>query len=284
MKGEARGARWLRVSLPGEGAGRLEEVRAHLAAVGAFETSLAREAAREVLTARLPPDEPRDLEDRVECLLHALDPRGEAALETARAGGAWEPGWRGVYEGARVPPFRIRPPWTPVEPGLLDIAIDPRGAFGSGGHGTTEASLRALAAACGGAAGAAILDVGAGSGVLSVAAARLGLLPSALEAEPAAREACRRTAALNGVAVRVLEVAIEEVRERFPLVVANLSAHLCRTHARGLRGALAPGGILIASGFGPGNAAGVLLALGLGPGEVHLSSDGAWAAVAVRAP
>src|SRR5438067_4851283 len=135
---------------------------------GLFEAAGALEIAhgKGELVARFAGDEPRYLEDRVEAWLHLVDRKGQATLETASGEGPWLPGWQAIYFGADVAGFRIRPPWA--RPG--EIVIDPRGGFGTGLHPTTEVALLLLRNERGGTA----LDVGSGSGVLSIAAARRG--------------------------------------------------------------------------------------------------------------
>ena len=125
----------------------------------------------------------------------------------------------------------------------LPIVVDPRGAFGSGLHPSTRLALTLLDTA----RGKTLLDAGAGSGILSVAGARLGFeIICAVELEPCARECCARTARENGVMVNVLKAI---PAERFDLVVANMPAATLLKLAARLRAAVAPGGRLIVSGL-----------------------------------
>src|SRR5438445_3912293 len=123
--------RRLRLVLPAHAA---RQVAGLLRSIGALEVALEPAGEREALVARFAAEEPRFLEDRVEAWLHSLDPKGQAALETAAGEGLWQPGWRAVYAGAVIGPFRIRPPWAAAGGDRLDVMIDPRGAFGSGLH------------------------------------------------------------------------------------------------------------------------------------------------------
>jgi ribosomal protein L11 methyltransferase len=161
--------------------------------------------------------EPEGLEDRIEVFLQLIDPQARAQLWTARDGGPWLEGWRAVYSGVDVGRFQIRPPWLAERNAIL---IDPRGAFGSGSHPSTRLALKLLDEVIDGYQGKRMLDVGAGSGILAIAAAKHGLISSFIELEPAAREACRRTAALNGVPLRELE----RLEGEFDLICANLPA------------------------------------------------------------
>ena len=103
------------------------------------------------------------------------------------------------------------------------VLIDPGRAFGSGSHPSTLLALAALEALV--LPGSTVLDVGCGSGVLAVAAARLGAgRVVAIDIDPAAHEATLDNAARNGVAVEVSATPLGEVAGRFDVVVANLLA------------------------------------------------------------
>ncbi|HEX4385479.1 MAG TPA: 50S ribosomal protein L11 methyltransferase [Myxococcales bacterium] len=227
-----------------------------------------------MVTAAFDDGQPEGLEDRVEQFLHLIDREGAAELQTALGDGPWLAGWRAIYQGVDIKRFRIRPPWMAApEDGLL-IVVDPRGAFGSGLHPSTRIALMLLDTA----RGKTMLDVGAGSGILSVACTRLGFEAiCAAELEPSAREACARTARENGVTVKVLEAM---PAERFDLVVANMPAATLRKLAADLRAAVAPGGRLIVSGTRSEDLPGLLRALGGETRELR-SPDGSWAAAEI---
>jgi ribosomal protein L11 methyltransferase len=94
----------------------------------------------------------------------------------------------------------IGPPWESQPEGAVAVSIDPGRAFGTGAHPTTQLCLEFLLDLDRG----SLLDVGCGSGVLSIAAAKLGFGPvSAIDHEPAAVEATRDNARRNGVDVEV---------------------------------------------------------------------------------
>jgi len=240
-------ARWIRIRLASPRLGLLEDL---FWAAGAEGVTLAR-GGRE-LVARFPPEAPVDLVDRVEGWLTLVDREG-ARLETAAgdAGGpgGWVEGWRAIYSGALVgDTFAVRPTWTPPTPGRLDIVIDPRGAFGSGLHPTTRMALLLMEGRVG---AGALLDLGAGSGVLSVAAARMGAQVTAVENNLEARETCRRTAALNGVHVDVEERPLDAIVGQFPQIVANLPGPVLLRLAPSIRRLAAPGALLALSGWRP---------------------------------
>ncbi|MGH3995723.1 MAG: 50S ribosomal protein L11 methyltransferase, partial [Pseudonocardiaceae bacterium] len=118
--------------------------------------------------------------------------RGEQVAE------GWAERWKHFHEpalvGGRV---FVRPPWTEPRPGTLDLAIDPGQAFGTGAHPTTRLSLELLLDL---EPDGSFADLGCGSGVLAIAAARLGFAPvAAVDTELVALEATRANAAANGV-------------------------------------------------------------------------------------
>ncbi|MEO0493969.1 MAG: 50S ribosomal protein L11 methyltransferase [Actinomycetota bacterium] len=114
--------------------------------------------------------------------------------------------WRSHAGDYRAGPFHVRPPWIDgqVPADAIELVIDPGHAFGSGSHPTTRLMLAALAEHV--RAGDRVVDLGTGSGVLAVAAARLGAEVLGIDIDPAAATAVAENAAANGVAdlVRVL--------------------------------------------------------------------------------
>jgi len=145
----------------------------------------------------------------------------------------------------------IVPAWQEVTtpPDVLRVGIDPGAAFGLGDHPTTVLTLRLLRSVMW--PGATVLDVGCGSGVLSVVAARLGApYVEAIDISSAAVEATVANAARNGVAgvVAASTRALAEVEERFDVVLANLLAPIVVELAADLRRVTAPAGALIVSG------------------------------------
>jgi ribosomal protein L11 methyltransferase len=246
---------------------RLRDLDDLLAAAGALEIA----HAPGELVARFAPDEPRYLEDRLEVWLHLVDRAGAATLESARGGGPWTPGWQAVYSGADVAGFKLRPPWATLEGG--EIVIDPRGGFGSGLHPSTGIALALLRNA----QGASALDVGSGSGVLSIAAARRGMNVTAIELEEGARHLTRGNAERNGAQVRVLDAALDELDERFDLVLANMPGGILGKLSAQLLARVSPGGSIILSGTLRDELDPLLARFGLPVRERMVSSDGEWA-------
>lgn len=155
------------------------------------------------------------------------DGDGEAALKSefrdvssdAVAAG-WEDRWKEFHRPIRAGGLWIGPPWVEAPPAERVVIVDPGRAFGTGAHPTTRACIELLA----GLERGSVLDAGCGSGVVSVAAARLGFGPLfAVDLDEVAVEVATETARLNGVDVRVsrADVLVDELPAT-DVVVANI--------------------------------------------------------------
>jgi ribosomal protein L11 methyltransferase len=147
----------------------------------------------------------------------------------------------------------VAPPWdvpAASAAGPLTIVVQPSMGFGTGHHATTRLCLDALQRLD--LRGRSVLDVGTGSGVLAIAASRLGAHPVvAIDDDADAAQAARENVALNaGTAV---DVRVQDLRAgalgRFDVVLANLTGALLAAAAARLRDLTTPGGHLILSGF-----------------------------------
>jgi ribosomal protein L11 methyltransferase len=163
---------------------------------------------------------------------------------------AWKEYFHVLHVGRRVV---IKPSWrdyTP-QPGEVVLELDPGMAFGTGLHPTTHMCLELLEQYV--QQGMRVLDVGTGSGILALAAAKLGAASVlALDVSSVAVEAAQANAQANGLAERitVLPGSVEETPETtYDLVVANIIARVIADLAPALVASLAPGGLLIASGI-----------------------------------
>lgn len=132
----------------------------------------------------------------------------------------WEDRWRTFHQPARVGGLWIGPPWETPDDDLVAVVIDPGRAFGTGAHPTTRLCLELLQRV----EPRALVDVGCGSGVLSIAAALLGFAPvTGVDIEEAAVEATRANARVNGVEVTALLVAADAPLPRADIGIANIS-------------------------------------------------------------
>ena len=135
------------------------------------------------------------------------DAAGEAQIQKAfgavsveRVAAGWQDAWKSFHRGVRIGPLWVGPPWSEPPHDATAIVIDPGQAFGTGSHPTTRLCLELLLDL----ERTSVVDVGCGSGVLAIAAAKLGFAPvTALDHDPAAIEATRRNADANAVAVDV---------------------------------------------------------------------------------
>jgi ribosomal protein L11 methyltransferase len=196
----------------------------------------------------------------------------------------WDQRWRSfhkplVIEGGRL---GVRPPWESRPHGVdIDLVIDPGQAFGTGAHATTRLCLEfMLELAAPGSGG--FLDLGCGSGVLAIAAARLGWEPvAAVDFDPVAVEAAASNASVNGVAIEVgrHDLRVDPVMVA-PTVAANLLRPLLLTWAARLNGPSELPERVIASGLLVDEAdevAGAFAATGLR--ELGRRESGDWAAL-----
>ena len=113
----------------------------------------------------------------------------------------WADRWREFHRPVRIGSLWVGPPWEAPPADAVAVAVDPGRAFGTGAHATTRLCLTLLLDLPRG----SVLDVGCGSGVLAIAAARLGFGPVvAIDVDPAAIEATRANAVANAVEVETV--------------------------------------------------------------------------------
>lgn len=167
----------------------------------------------------------------------------------------WATAWKKFFHcqkvGERV---IVCPPWKEYDPAgddNLTVRIDPGMAFGTGSHPTTILMIRALEKY--GKQGMSLLDIGCGSGILSITAALLGFEPvKGIDIDPNAVEAARSNALLNGVADKIefrLGNFVRGESAKYELVVANLLPHLILELNLDVARVVTPGGLYLVSGI-----------------------------------
>lgn len=191
------------------------------------------ERARAIMLELFPQGfEESDGVDGVELAAYT-DSAGEERLWSAFGGARsteveedWEDRWRAFHRPVRVGPLWIGPPWETADEGALAVVVDPGRAFGTGGHATTRLCLELLLDLPRG----SLLDVGCGSGVLSIAAVKLGFEPVlAIDLDPQAIEATARNAEANGAAVEArLADALADPLPAVDIAVVNIALDVDR--------------------------------------------------------
>ena len=157
-------------------------------------------------------------------------PIGFDVLEADEVREGWEDSWREFHHGVAVGRFWVGPPWEEPPPELEPIVVDPGRAFGTGAHPTTRLSLELLQEL----EPASLLDIGCGSGVLSIGAAKLGFAPvTGVDLDDAAIEATTTNARANGVEImaRVADALTDEL-PRTEVAVANVALDVVERLAR----------------------------------------------------
>lgn len=200
----------------------------------------------------------------------------------------WTAHWRESFHPLPVTrQLWLVPAWAATPRGVqYSLRIDPGMAFGAGDHPTTRLCLTLLEEqAAQGLLVRRFLDVGTGTGVLALAAARLEVRHvDALDIDPFGYAACRRNAALNGLQKRIrpLLLSLDLLDATYPLVAANIVVGQLETLAPLLRQRVEPGGRLLLSGFETVHEGRVAAALGWPVGE-RREEDG-WVALVLHAP
>jgi len=176
-----------------------------------------------------------------------LGPIGELAVRMVEDKD-WLEAWKAEFVPIRIGRFVIRPTWSAARPeDALELVLDPGMAFGTGLHPTTRQCLEALSQVA--LEGKSVLDVGTGSGILAIAAAKRGASPVvAVDTDPVAVTAARDNAERNAVAIPIGEGSAADVPGRFDVVVANLVSPVLQRIAPHLAARLASRGTLLIAG------------------------------------
>jgi ribosomal protein L11 methyltransferase len=197
-------------------------------------------------------------EEAAKALVAELDREIDAPLETRRhpiESTDWSTRWREGIGPRQIEQLRIIPSWSPEssDPDPLTIVLDPETAFGSGEHGSTRAALTLLARLL--RKGDRVLDLGTGSGILSIAAVKLGATSAiGIEIDPEANRIAARNAARNGVADRIVflegdAASLAPLVGPVDLVLSNILRAINTALLPVISAVLRPGGLAIFSGM-----------------------------------
>ena len=160
--------------------------------------------------------------------------------------------WVRAYQESVTPvdiaPFYVHPTWSEPRPERVNIAIDPALAFGTGHHPTTASCLEAVGRYV--EPGDDVIDVGCGSGILSIAACKLGATVDACDTDPVSVGNTLQNCDLNDVDLHhIWEGSASQATETYDVVIANIVADVLVFIADDLKKLLRPGGRLILSGI-----------------------------------
>ncbi len=178
-----------------------------------------------------------------------LGPIGEMAVREI-AEEDWLESWKAQFIPLRIGRFLVRPTWSdaPVPADAVELVLDPGMAFGTGLHPTTQQCLEAVSTLH--LEARSLLDVGTGSGILAIAAAKRGASPVvAVDTDPLAIDAARENAERNGVAIPVGLGSAADVPGRFEFVLANIVGPVLQRIAGDLAARVAPEGMLVVAGI-----------------------------------
>ena len=198
----------------------------------------------------------------------------------------WTQYWRASLKPFTAGPrFVLVPSWDtpPADSARKAIFIDPGMAFGAGDHPTTRLCVGMLdEMAARAPVKGPMIDIGAGTGVLSVAAALLGFTEvDALDIDPFCYASCRRNIAANGLKglVRPVLSSLDLLEGTYPLALANVAPRQIESMAALIARTVRPGGLIILSGFGRAEEDRVMLGLGAQFKTVRKSYEEEWVAL-----
>jgi len=171
----------------------------------------------------------------------------------------WSESWKRHFRPIEIGrSLLVRPTWSRrrTRPGQAEVLLDPGLSFGTGQHPTTRYCLERIVALRRPGESQALLDAGTGSGLLAIAAAKVGYSPvAAFDHDPEAVRIARENCRLNGMEDRVCPVQADLTRlprrpaERYAVICANLISDLLVAERERLVARLAPGGALVVAGI-----------------------------------
>ena len=193
-------------------------------------------------------DKPRDT-----VIIHMYLEPGASPVETEGVEQEdWQNGWRKYYHPLEIGKrLAVVPSWQQYDTDRVKLILDPGLAFGTGGHETTSLCMEALDERVTG--GERVLDIGTGSGILAIAALKLGAaVAEGVDIDPVAVRTAGENAALNGVQDK-LTVLVGDLSDKasgkYDIITANIVANAILSLAPAVPGLMAEGATFIASGI-----------------------------------
>ncbi|MGB5964864.1 MAG: 50S ribosomal protein L11 methyltransferase, partial [Sulfurimonadaceae bacterium] len=184
-----------------------------------------------------------------EALEQALQQPIDVEIElTKEKNSDWVKSYQESITPIEIGPFYIHPTWNEAKEGMLNIELDPALAFGTGHHPTTAACLEAIASEV--KAGMEVADIGCGSGILGIAAAKMGAIVDACDTDPVSVGNSLQNAEVNGVEFReIWEGSAPATQKKYDVVIANIVADVLVFIASDLKRLLKDEGTLVLSGI-----------------------------------
>ena len=168
--------------------------------------------------------------------------------QTKKENSDWVTSYQKSIEPIAIDKFYIHPTWDDAHPDLINIAIDPALAFGTGHHPTTASCLQAISRYV--KKDDKVLDVGCGSGILAMAAMKLGASVDACDTDPVSVTNSKENAQLNNLEfTNIWEGSSNQTQNKYTIVIANIVADVLTFIAKDLKAALENNGILVLSGI-----------------------------------
>lgn len=189
------------------------------------------------------------LEQFTEALQKALGQSIELeCTQTKLKSSDWVDEYQKSIQPIQIDKFYIHPTWDKPNADFINIIIDPALAFGTGHHPTTASCLRAISKYV--KSGDRVLDVGCGSGILSVGAMKLGAVVDACDTDIVSVSNSEQNAKINEVKFEnIWEGSCSLAKDRYDIVVANIVADVLTFIANDLKSVLKQDGVLILSGI-----------------------------------
>lgn len=168
--------------------------------------------------------------------------------QTKKKNSDWVASYQKSIEPIAIEKFYIHPTWNEPNPDLINIVIDPALTFGTGHHPTTASCLKAVSKYV--QENDNVLDVGCGSGILGMAAMKLGAKVDACDTDPISVTNSIENAKLNNLEFsNIWEGSLNKTDKQYRVVIANIVADVLTFIAKDLKDALENNGILVLSGI-----------------------------------